>query len=55
MRICFAAELVIADGDKQLCVLCGNDDVLVVRVIVTNHILVDWYTLIGMSQFIHWQ
>lgn len=37
MRICFAAKLVIADGAKQLCVLCGSDDVLVVRVIVTNH------------------
>lgn len=53
MRICFAAELVIADGAKQLCVLFGSDDVLVVHGLVTNHILVDRYTLIGMSQFIH--
>jgi len=46
MRICFAAELVIADGAEQLCVLCGSDDVLVVRMIVTNHTHVDWYTIV---------
>ena len=46
MRICFAAELVIADGAKQLSVLCGSDDVLVVRVIVTNHTHVARYTIV---------